>query len=113
MVKKLVSIQLDEDKVREIAYDLSQKPLSYDDCVWFYAENELKLRSAYSAGMIYREGDSSKISDLNLNAIVDQPSEDEIRRVAEDISRMGISPQDLHWYIAERKYLYDTAKNMY
>jgi hypothetical protein len=108
----MVTIQLDEDKVREIAYDLSQKPMSYDEFVWLFAENDLKLHSAVAGDQIFQECGTSKCAEIDPNAIVDQPSEDEIRNLAYDISQKGISPQDLHWLIAERLYLCDTAKNM-
>ena len=38
----MASIPIDEDKIREMAYNLSQEPKSWDDLVWLFAEAELR-----------------------------------------------------------------------
>ena len=108
---KMVTVPVDEEKVRQLAYELSQKPMSYNECIWLYAENELQLRPAYSNGVLYSEENPNKIAEIEPDSIVEQPSEEDIRQLAESVHRMGISIHDLHWLIAERKYLYDLMKN--
>src|SRR5271157_2723678 len=41
-------VKMDENAIREMAYDFSQQPKSYDDFVWLLAENELRLIKAYT-----------------------------------------------------------------
>jgi hypothetical protein len=51
------------------------------------------------------------VVDIDPDAIVDQPPEEEIRQLAEEIAKQGPSAQDLHWFIAERRFIYDEIKN--
>jgi hypothetical protein len=106
----MVSVQVDEEKIREMAYEISQEPKSYDDFVWLFAEAELRLRPAYVLGKLYKEGDESRSVEIDPDAIVDQPAEDDIRVLAEEISKQGASVQDLHWFIAERRFVCEQAK---
>ncbi|HMF32121.1 MAG TPA: hypothetical protein VKK79_11935 [Candidatus Lokiarchaeia archaeon] len=106
----MVSVQVDEEKIREMAYELSQESKSYDDFVWLFAEAELRLRPAYVLGKLYKEGDETHTVEIDPDAIVDQPAEDDIRTLAEEIAKQAASIQDLHWYIAERRYVYAQAK---
>ncbi|HMF30897.1 MAG TPA: hypothetical protein VKK79_05765 [Candidatus Lokiarchaeia archaeon] len=106
----MVSVQVDEEKIKEMAYELSQEQKSWDDFVWLFAEAELRLKPAYILGKLYKDGDESRTVDIDADAIVDQPSEDDIRQLAEEISKQGPSVQDLHWFIAERKFIYDQVK---
>lgn len=106
----MLSIEVDEEKVQAIAYEISQGPTPWDELVWFFAEAELRLRPALADGMLYSEGVESRKVEIDPDLLVDQPSEDEIRSLAEEIANLGPSAQDLHWYIAERRYIFDQVK---
>lgn len=108
----MVSIEVDEEKIREMAYEISQEPRSWDDFVWLFAEAELRLRPAYVLGKLYKEEAESRVVEIDADSIVDQPGEDEIKALAEEISKQGPSPQDLHWFIAERRFVYNQAKGL-
>ena len=108
--KNKISIPIDAEKVQELAFKLSQSGKSHDDFVWLYAEAELRLQPAYVTGAIYKDGDEGKIVEINRFSIDDQPSEDEIRTLAQEIAMQKLSDQKLHWYIAERNYIFEQAK---
>ncbi len=98
---------MDDQQIQQIALELSQgvKPLGY--WVWFYAESELRLRSAYKDGML--EGTSVMI---NVDKIAIQPWRDDIRRLAEKIATQGLSQQQLQLLIAERQFIYQKVIEM-
>ncbi len=102
-----VSIAVDNDAIQKLAFEISQLPKSYDDFVWIFAEAELRLRPAYAMGNIFQTGGPVQIY---ANKIVDKPKEAEIRSLAEQIAAQGTSVQDLHWFIAQRNYIYNKAK---
>ena len=108
----MISIQIDEQKIREMAYDISQEEQkSYDDYVWFFAEADLRIRPALAIGKLYKDGDESHVVRINPSRMLDQPTEDDIRTTAEEISKQGFSVPDLHWFTAERRFIYDAARN--
>ncbi len=102
-----VSIAVDNDAIQKLAFEISQEPRSYDDFVWIFAEAELRLRPAYAMGNIFQTGGPVQ---LYPNKIVDKPKEDDIRALAEQIGPQGTPVQDLHWFIAQRKFIYNKAK---
>src|SRR4030042_4345526 len=102
----LVSIQVDEEAVRTIARDLAQEARPWDDLVWLFAETELRLRPSLVDGTLYKQGMESRQVDLDPILLEDHPREDAIRELAEEISHFGPSLQDLHWYSADRRYIY-------
>jgi len=103
-------ITVDEDRVRELAAELAREPKSWDDCVWLFAETELRLRPALVGGALYQQGVEARQVELAPDLVVDQPAEGDIHALAEEIARLGPSLQDLHWYIAERRFIYAQVK---
>ncbi len=103
-------IKMDENAIREMAYDFSQQPKSYDDFVWLLAENELRLIKSYTTPSNPLMGNFPETVSIFPNKIIDFPPTDEIKRLAEIIAAQGISLQDLHWFLAERFYIYQSAK---
>ena len=93
-----------------MARELAQEARPWDELVWLFAEVELCLRPALVDSMLYKQGVESRQVDINPDLVEDHPREDAIRELAEEISRLGPSLQDLHWYIAERRFVYDQAK---
>ena len=106
----MITIFIDEEKVREMASQLSQESKSWDDFVWLFAEAELRLLAAYAGGARFQQGADTRAVDVDPVLLVDKPAEDDIRKLAEEIARSHPSLQDLHWYLAERRYIFAEAK---
>jgi len=104
----VVSISVDNDEIQKLAFEISQLPKSYDDFVWIFAESELRLRPAYAMGNIFQPEGPVQIYPAK---IVQNPKDDDIRKLAEQIASQGTSVQDLHWFIAQRNFIYNKAKN--
>ncbi len=102
-----VSIAVDNSAIEKLAFEISQLPKSYDDFVWIFAEAELRLRPAYAVGNVFQTGGPVQ---LYPGKIVDKPKDDDIRKLAEQIAAQGTSVQDLHWFIAQRNFIYNKAK---
>jgi hypothetical protein len=105
-----VSINLDEKKIQEIAYDFAQQPKNYDDYIWLLAENELRLLGAYPDSINPLSGSFPEKVVLYPNKIVDFPPTEQVKQLAELYAAQAPSLQDLHWFIAERVYIYNNAK---
>jgi hypothetical protein len=105
----MVSVKIDMDKVREIAYFLSLEPKNYDDLVWLCAEAELRLNQPFVTQILYDEGIESSVIEIDPNLFVTQPEETDIRSLAEKMVNSHPNLQELHWFIAERRYVFDTV----
>lgn len=106
-----VSIKLDEETIRTMAYELSQQNLSWDDYVWLLAESELRLLPAFENA---RSTPSSLVElggmvQIFPSRVVSQPSEDDIRDLAGKIASFSPRMDELHWFIAERNFILDHA----
>jgi hypothetical protein len=109
--KGAVSVKLDDDTIRNIAYDLSQKGLSWDDYVWLLAESELRLAPAYDSPRLTPSSlaELGNVIQINPSNIMRQPSEDDIRDLAGKIAQASPRMDELHWFIAERNFIFEQA----
>ena len=82
----MVEIDIDLNKVREIAYLLSLEPKNYDDFVWLCAEAELRLNQPFVIQITYNEGVEGIKIEVDPNLFVTQPEEADIRVLAEKIA---------------------------
>ncbi len=106
----MVFIRIDEEKVREMAGALAREPKTWNDFVWLFAEAELRLRPALAGGVLYQRGVESREVELDPTLIVDQPIEEDIRQLAAEVASLGPPLLDLHWFIAERRYIFARAR---
>jgi len=78
----LNSNKISPKKIEELAYQISQKHLTYDQFVWDLAKNTLKLENGT------------------------EPDQDSIREIAQSISNQQLSLEDIHWTNAEKILLF-------
>jgi hypothetical protein len=107
-----IMVKVDEDLVRNLAFEISQQPMSWDDCVWLLAEGELRLASAYVNPHITASGLAEIGSTVTLipAKVINQPPEAQIRSLAEKVAQQGPHLEELHWFLAVRKVIYDEAR---
>jgi hypothetical protein len=107
MIEKVV-IEMDEARIRTIAYLLFEQKKSYDDYLNMLAEADMQLSKALieplKAGMTRAHIDPSKI--------ITTPSKIDIKKRAESMAKEGIKMQDIHWFIAVRHFILEAAKNI-
>jgi hypothetical protein len=98
-----LEIVLPREAVQKRAYEIASKRLSYNDCVWLLAENDLRLGRALLNGTTYADG---KVA-IDPSKIVQKPDEKEIRSHATEIASKMKNLQSIHWSLAERQLVYD------
>ena len=103
-------VLLDDETIRDLARAVSLEGKSFDELVWLFAEAELRLRPALIGGILYQGGVESREVELDPALIVDQPAEGAIRELAAEVASLGPPLLDLHWLIAERRFIYAQAK---
>nr|MDO8111064.1 hypothetical protein [Candidatus Sigynarchaeota archaeon] len=96
------------DEIRKKAFDLAMARRSYDDYIWMWAEAELRLRNAYGTSL----APNAKNIDIDTSKIVDAPSAEDIKKLASELASKKVKVQDVHWFIAERQYIYNAIKTV-
>ena len=103
----IMTINLKRDAIQIKAYLLSKEQRSYADWIWQLAEIEARLKPSYITRL---DGSAFDIK-IDAAKILDTVSTDEIRNVAREFETRQVKVQELHWFIAERQYIYETAKH--
>jgi hypothetical protein len=101
-----VAIELDEARIRTIAYLLFEQKKSYSDYIWLLAEAELKLIKALVEPL--KAGQA--IVRIIPSKIIDAPAQADIKKRAESLAKEGIKIQDIHWFIAIRYFVLEEAR---
>ena len=70
--------KISPEKIKKLAYEISQDHLTYDQFVWKLAKNTLKLENGT------------------------EPDQDLIREIAGSINNQHLSLEEIHWIIAEK-----------
>ncbi len=114
----LISVPLDDEQIRKIAYEISLQGKTWDELVWLFAESELRLASAFASRDFLSVGDVTraihlypfKNVELYPSKVQDHPKESDIRKLAEIIAAQNPPTQELDWFIAERTFTYRKIK---
>jgi len=101
-------VEMKTDEIRKKAFDLAMARRSYDDYIWMWAEAELRLRNAYGTSL----APNAKNIDIDTSKIVDAPSAEDIKKLASELASKKVKVQDVHWFIAERQYIYNAIKTV-
>ncbi|HME54570.1 MAG TPA: hypothetical protein VKM55_20325 [Candidatus Lokiarchaeia archaeon] len=99
------TIVINQDEVKKRAYLLSQAKKSYDDCVWLWAEQELKLGKALAVPL----APNVKKVVVDASKIIAKPKESDIKKLAAELAKKKAKIQDIHWFVAERQFIVDKA----
>ena len=101
-----IVLELDEAKIRTMAYLIFEQKKSYNDYIWMLAEAELKLEKALVEPLKAGQPTVRIIP----SKIVAKPDTGDIKKHAEALAKEGIKVQDIHWFIAIRNFIIDAAK---
>jgi len=102
----VVAVELNKDLIRKKAYELSSQRRSYNDYIWLWAEAEMRLNKALQTDM----KSNPSAAKIDVTKIVDKPDENDIKKLASDLCAKRLKVQDVHWFIAERQFVFDAAK---
>ncbi len=103
-------VLLDDETIRDLARAVSLEGKSFDELVWLFAEAELRILSALVIGHLRQEGGDIREVEVDPSLLADQPGEDEIRVLAAEIAQMKPTLTNLHWFVAERRFIFNQAK---
>jgi hypothetical protein len=107
----IIEVALDPEKVGFFARELAQTTADWDELNWLLAESELRLFPAYATRpRTPNIGSLSNRVQILPAKCVPHPQEDQIRPLAWDISQQHLSSQALHYYIAQRDYIYEVVQ---
>jgi hypothetical protein len=101
-----IAIELNQGEIAKKAFELNGEHRSYDDYIWMLAESETKLSKAMLTDL-KAHGATVKV---DAARIVDKPAEADVRSRAADLASKKPKVQDVHWLIAERRYILDSAR---
>ena len=109
---KSVFVSLNEDKIRERAFMLSQQSKNWNDLVWSVAEADLKLSLAIPKDISPLAGKSVKEVKIDVTKLIPKPKQDDVRKMAEMVANHHPSLQELHWNLALRQVLLDSVNKL-
>lgn len=104
--KNVKAVPFDRAEVTKLAQTIAGWQNPIDVYIWLYAEAELRLAKAY----ITKPDATCTSVKIDTTKIVDKPAVDDIKKLAKEIQAQKPKLQDLHWFLAERRYIYDAVK---
>jgi putative heme degradation protein len=101
--QSIVNIDVDEAEIKKRAETIAAWKNTFDVYIWLLAEAELRISQAF----ITKVDASGRHVKIDKTKIVDKPSESDIKVRAKALASHWPRLQDVHWFIAERQYIYD------
>jgi hypothetical protein len=108
--EKTVFIHINVEKIKQIALDISQQPLSWDDINWLISESELKIANAIVSDENPLKGPITKQVKIDRTQIIEKPNENHIRELAQNIANKQESLEQRYFDLALRQYIFDLVK---
>ncbi len=103
-----IEVSLARDVIAKMAYEIASKRLGYDDYVWLWAELDLKVGNAIVNQPIGSNGGKAIVDSAR---IVSNPAASDIKKLASEYAARKTKVETIHWYIAERQFIYDQMKS--
>ncbi len=97
-----------KEDITELAFKRYKSGESYNDSVWYLAYYTLKLNKNIKNGNTIEPLETDNLVILlneNINGKLIEPSEEEIKELAEEIYAQSPEKSKLHWFIAEKLLL--------
>ncbi|HME54170.1 MAG TPA: hypothetical protein VKM55_18235 [Candidatus Lokiarchaeia archaeon] len=104
--KDILKIDIDRQAIKKKAEEIAAWKNSYDISIWLFAEAEMKLADAYVTVL---DGTNPTVM-ISKSKIVDKPGHDAIESLAKAIYAKRPKVEELNWFLAERRYIFDKVK---
>ncbi len=108
-------MRLDKDEVTKLAFRRYKSNEPYEKSVWYLAELSALLNKNVKDGFDIKPLETDNLIVLlrdDVDGEVRQPTEEEIKEVAEIIYNENPPKSELHWYIAEKQILLEEIKKI-
>jgi hypothetical protein len=104
--KNVKAVAFDRAEITKLAQTIAGWQNPIDVYIWLFAEAELRLSKAYITKL---DATCTSVK-IDTSKVLDKPAVDDIKKLAKEIQAQKPKLQDLHWFLAERRYLYDAVK---
>ena len=104
--KDVLKIDIDRQAIKKKAEEIAAWKNSYDVSIWLFAEAESRLADAYVTVL---DGTTPTVM-ISKSKIIEKPAREAIESLAKAIYSKRPKVEELNWFLAERKYVYDKAK---
>jgi hypothetical protein len=104
--KQIVSVPIDKDAIKKRAEEFANWKNPYDVVVWLFAEAETRLADAYVTVL---DGTSPAVQ-IDASKVIDSPSREQTESLAKAIYARRPKLSEVHWFLAESRYIYEKVK---
>jgi hypothetical protein len=104
-----------KEDVTKLAYRRYKSKEAYDDSVWYLAELCVTINKNIKNGYDIKPLETDNLVLLireNVNGEVIEPTEEEVKEIAETIYHEHPEKSKLHWFIAEKDLLLKEIKRL-
>ena len=104
-----------KEDVTNLAYRRYKSGESYDDSVWYLAELCVTINNNIKNGYDIKPLETDNLVLLireNVNGEIIQPTQEEVKDLAEIISSERPEKSKLHWFIAEKTLLLEEIERL-
>lgn len=104
--KRIVSVPMDKETIKKKAEEVASWKNPYDVSVWLFAEAETRLADAYVTVL---DGTSPAVQ-VDASKVIDAPTREQTESLAKAIYARRPKLAEVHWFLAERRYIYEKVK---
>ncbi len=108
-------MNIDKEEITRRAFKRYKSGESYEDSVWYLAELSSTINKNIIDGYDIKPLETDNIIVLlrdDVNGEVKEPSQEEIKEVAEIISDEAPPKSELHWFIEEKEALLEEIRKI-
>lgn len=109
---RTIFIPINSEKIKELAFIISQQPMTINETNWFIGENEAIVKNAVISNENLFDGQLPNTIQINPELLSEKPSTEDVRRLAEKSAKKNLSIQESHWELALRKYIVESIGNL-
>jgi hypothetical protein len=103
---RIVSVSIDKEAIKKKAEEIAGWKNPYDVSIWLFAEAETRLADAYVTVL---DGTSPAVR-IDASKVIDAPTREQTESLAKAIYGRRPKLTEVHWFLAERRYIYEKVK---
>ncbi len=104
--KRVVNVPIDKEAIKKKAEEIASWKNPYDTAVWLFAEAETRLADAYVTVL---DGTCAAVQ-IDAGKVIDAPERVATESLAKAIYSRRPNLNEVNWFLAERRYIYEKVK---
>jgi hypothetical protein len=105
--KRVVNVPIDREAIKKKAEEIAGWKNPYNTVVWLFAEAETRLADAYVTVL---DGTNAAVQ-VDASKVIDAPDRAATESLAKAIYSRRPTLNEVHWFLAERRYIYEKVKS--